>query len=130
MSNTIELAEGMRLGIPFRAQKTINIDEERFDSYSYEFPENSGITLIETSEDVGNLHGYYGTAIAEISALNTSQSGYRYISLTIVQVDIDGELSITRQERSTGGRYESNLDDHGDDIAGPTSTVEKINRRF
>ena len=130
MSHTIDLSEGMRLGIPFRAQKTITIDEERFESYAYEFPENCGITLIETSADVGDLHGYYGTAIAEISALNSSQSGYRYISLEIVQVDIDGELSITRQERTSGERYESNLDEYGDDLAGPRSTVDKINRGF
>lgn len=130
MTNIIELTEGMRLGIPFRAQKTIKIDEERFESYAYEFPENSGITLIETSEDVMDLYGYYGTGIAEISALNISQSGYRYISLEIVQVDIDGELSLTRQERTSGGRYESNLDKHGDDIAGPSSTIDKINRGF
>lgn len=130
MAQEISLSEGMRLGIPFRAQKTISIDEERFESYQYEFPENCGITLIETSEDVGNLHGYYGTAIAEISALTTAQSGYRYISLEIVQVEIDGELSITRQERSSTNLYESNLDQHGDDIAGPTSTIDKLNRGF
>lgn len=130
MANIIELSEGMSLGIPFRAQKTINIDEERFESYSYEFPENSGITLIETSDDVGDLHGYYGTAITEISSLTISKSGYRYISLEIVQVDIDGELSITRQERTSGERYESNLDKYGDDLAGPTSTIDKINRGF
>ena len=130
MSQIIDLSEGMRLGIPFRAQKTISIDEDRFESYAYEFPENCGITLIETSEEVGDLHGYCGTAIAIISALKTSQSGYRYISLEIVQVDIDGELSITRQERTSGGRYESNLDKYGDDIAGPSSTIDKSNRGF
>jgi len=127
--NTIELSEGMRLGIPFRAQKTIDIDAERFETYPYEFPERSGITLIETAEDVDSLSGYYGTAIAEISSLNRSKSDYIYISLTIVEVDIDGEISITRQERS-GSRYSSNLNEYGDDVAGPTSTIDKINRGF
>jgi len=130
MGTEIKLSEGMRLGIPFRAQKTISIDEERFESYPYEFPRNCGITLIETAEDIGGLHGYYGTAIAELASINTSQSGYRFISLEIVQVDIDGELSLTRQERSAGARYESNLDQYGDDVAGPSSTVDKLNRGF
>lgn len=130
MTKTIDPAEGMRLGIPFRAQKTIDIDEERFKTYPYEFPENSGITLIETSEDIGSLIGYYGTAIAKISSLNSSKSGYLYISLTIVEVDIDGKLSITRQERNRGNRYRSNLNEQGNDLAGPTSTIDKINRGF
>lgn len=130
MTKTIDLSEGMRLGIPFRAQKTVDIDDERFETYPYEFPENSGITLIETAKDIGSLSGYYGTAIAKITSLNSSQSGYLYISLTIVEVDIDGKLSITRQERNGGDRYRSNLNDQGDDLAGPTSTIDKINRGF
>ena len=130
MSNPIDLSEGMRLGIPFRAQKTIDLDEERFETYPYEFPENSGITLIETAEDVGSLDGYYGTAIAKVSSINRSKSGYLYISLTIVVVDIDGKLSITRQERNSGNKYRSNLNEYGDDVAGPTSTIDKINRGF
>lgn len=130
MTNPIELSEGMRLGIPFRAQKTIDIDEERFKTYQYEFPENSGITLIKTAEDVGSLTGYYGTAIAKISSINCSKSGYLYISLTIVEVDIDGKISITRQERNSGHRYSSNLNEYGDDVAGPTSTIDKIDRGF
>jgi len=120
----------MRIGIPFRAQATINIDDERFSEYDYEFPPNSGITLIKTAEDISQLRGYYGTAIAEVSSLNETQTGYLFISLTIVQVDIDGELSISREERSKGKGYVSNLDQQGDDIAGPSSTVEKLNRGF
>lgn len=131
MSSILDLSEGMRIGIPFRAQATIDIDEERFSEYDYEFPPNSGITLIETSKDISPLQGYYGTAIAEVSSLNESQGrGYTFISLTIVQVDIDGKLSISREERSRGNGYVSNLDQHGDDIAEPTSTVEKIDRGF
>lgn len=130
MAQTIELSEGMRLGIPFRAQKTINVDEERFKTYPYDFPEDSGITLIEASEDIGSLIGYYGTAIAEVSSLNSSGSGYLYISLTIVEVDIDGKISITREERNSGSGYRSNLNEYGDDVAGPSSTVDKINRGF
>jgi len=120
----------MRLGIPFRAQKTIDIDDEQFETYPYEFPENSGITLIETAEEMGSLSGYYWTALAKISSLSTSQSGYLYISLTIAEVDIDGKLSITRQERNSGNRYRSNLNEQGNDLAGPTSTIDKINRGF
>ena len=130
MSRILDLSEGMRIGIPFRAQATINIDDERFSEYDYEFPPNSGITLIKTAEDISQLRGYYGTAIAEISSLNETQTGYLFISLTIVQVDIDGELSISREERSKGKGYVSNLDQQGDDIAGPSSTVEKLNRGF
>ena len=130
MSRIIDLSEGMRIGIPFRAQATINIDDERFSEYDYEFPPKSGITLIETAEDISQLRGYYGTAIAEVSSLNETQTGYLFISLTIVQVDIDGELSISREERSKGKGYVSNLDQQGDDIAGPSSTVEKLNRGF
>jgi len=130
MSRILDLSEGMRIGIPFRAQTTINIDHERFSEYDYEFPPNSGITLIKTAEDISQLRGYYGTAIAEISSLNETQTGYLFISLTIVQVDIDGELSISREERSKGKGYVSNLDQQGDDIAGPSSTVEKLNRGF
>jgi hypothetical protein len=130
MSSILDLSEGMRIGIPFRAQATIDIDEERFSEYDYEFPPNSGITLIETADEISPLQGYYGTAIAEVSSLNESQGGYTFISLTIVQVDIDGKLSISREERSRGNGYVSNLDQHGDDIAGPTSTVEKLDRGF
>ena len=130
MSKILDLSEGMRIGIPFRAQSTIDIDEERFSEYDYEFPPDSGITLIETGDDISPLQGYYGTAIAEVSSLNDSQAGYLFISLTIVQVDIDGKLSISREEGSQGNGYSSNLDRHGDDIAGPTSTVEKLDRGF
>lgn len=98
--------------------------------YAYEFPEESGITLIEAAEGIGNLQGYYGTAKAEITALNESSSGYRYITLTIVRVDIDGKLSLTRKENPKGMGYKSNLNEFGDDKAGPASTVDKLNRGF
>jgi len=130
MSQTLDLTEGMRIGIPFRAQKTIRLDEERFGEYAYEFPEESGITLIEAAEGIGNVQGYYGTAKAEITALNESSSGYQYITLTIVRVDIDGKLSLTRKENPKGMGYKSNLNEFGDDKAGPSSTIDKLNRGF
>jgi len=113
MSNIIDPTEGMRLGIPFRAQKTIRVDEDRFGEYPYDFPESSGISLIETAQDISNLNGYYGTAIAEVSSVSESRSGYQYISLTIVRVDIEGKLSVTREEHSKGMGYDSNLDQFG-----------------
>ena len=130
MPNTIDPTEGMRLGIPFRAQKTIRIDEERFEEYPYDFPDESGINLIEAADDIANLQGYYGTAIAEVSSVAESQSGYQYISLKVVRVDIEGKLSVTRQDYSKGMGYESNLNQYGDDQAGPTSTIDKLNRGF
>jgi len=130
MSHTLDLTERMRVGIPFRAQKTIRLDEDRFEDYPYDFPEESGITLIETAEDIENIRGYYGTAKAEITSLNESPSGYLYITLTIVRVDIEGQLSLTREENPTGMGYEHNLNEYGDDTAGISSTVDKLNRGF
>jgi len=130
MSHTLNLSEGMRVGIPFRAQKTIRLDEDRFEDYPYDFPEESGITLIETAEDIGNIRGYYGTAKAEITSLNESPSGYQYITLTIVRVEVEGKLSLSREETPTGMGYKSNLNEFGDDTAGPSSTVDKLNRGF
>lgn len=115
MSNIIDPTEGVRLGIPFRAQKTIRIDEDRFEEYAYDFPEESGINLIEAADDIANLEGYYGTAIAEVSSVAESPSGYQYISLKIVRVDIDGKLSVTRQEHSRGAGYDTNGDRYDDD---------------
>lgn len=111
MASTIELSEGMRLGIPFRAQKTITLDTERFAEYPYEFPEDSGINLIETADDMGDLIGYYGSAIAEVTSLNESATGYQFVSLTITEVEIEGKISITRQERSSGRGYETTQQD-------------------
>jgi len=130
MSRTLDLAEGMRVGIPFRAQKTIRLDEDRFEDYPYNFPEESGITLIEAAEDIGNIRGYYGTAKAEITSLNESPSEYQYITLKIVRVEIEGKLSLTREENTQGMGYKSNLNEFGDDTAGPSSTVDKLNRGF
>lgn len=130
MASTLDITEGMRIGIPFRAQKTIRLDEDRFEEYPYDFPDESGITLIETADDIGNLRGYYGTAKAEIAALNESQSGYQYITLQVFEVDIEGKLSLTREENAAGMGYESNLNEFGDDKAGPSSTVDKLDRGF
>lgn len=130
MSTTLDLTEGMRVGIPFRAQKTIRLDEDRFEDYPYDFPEESGITLIEAAECIGNIHGHYGTAKAEISSLNESPSGYQYITLKIVRVEIEGKLSLTREENPKGMDYNSNLNKFGDDVAGPSSTIDKLNRGF
>lgn len=130
MSRVINLSEGMRLGIPFRAQKTISIDKERFDDYSYDFPKNSGITLIKTDDTIGTLDGYYGTAIAEISSLSVSDGGYNFITLTIRQVDIDGELSISRKERGHGSQNADRLNGYNNNLEESTSTVDTINQDF
>lgn len=101
MASVIDPAEGMRIGIPFRSQQTIELDTERFADYDYEFPDASRITLIEPAADMGDLDGYYGDAIAEITDCSTAPSGYQYLTLTIVQVDINGKLSLTRGKRQT-----------------------------
>ncbi len=54
----------------------------------------------------------------------------QYITLTIVRVKVEGKLSLSREENPTGMGYESNLNEFGDDTAGPSSTVDKLNRRF
>lgn len=130
MSRVIDLSEDMRLGIPFRAQKTISIDKEKFEEYSYEFPENSGITLIKTDDAIGTLNGYYGTAIAEISSLSVSEGGYNYLTLTIRQVDIDGELSISRKERSHRDQYTHSHNGCSDDSVESDSTLNTLNQGF
>lgn len=130
MSKVLNLSEGVRIGIPFRAQKTIRLDEDRFEDYPYNFPENSGITLIEAAEDIENIYGHYGMAKAEITSLSESPSGYQYITLTIERIEIEGKLSLTREERAKGMGYRNNLNKFGNDKAGPSSTVDKINRGF
>lgn len=67
MSTVIELSEGMRIGIPFRAQKAIDIDKARFAEYEYEFPNQTSITLIETADGIETLNGYFGDAIVEVT---------------------------------------------------------------
>lgn len=110
MSTVIELSEGMRIGIPFRAQKTIDIDKARFAEYEYEFPTQTNITLIETADDIGTLNGYFGDAIAEVTNLSQTAGEYQFVSLMIIEVEIEGKLSITREEQSTGMRANSEAD--------------------
>ena len=128
MSDHIELEEGMRVGIPFRAQSSIRIDTDRFEEYPFSFPEQSGVTKITTANCVADLSGHYGKAIAEVSCINTSDSGYQYISLKILSAEIAGDLSATRGERANGMKYKSNLNKYGYDTAGPSSTVSRLNR--
>lgn len=77
MSQTLDLVEGMRIGIPFRAASVIEIDSKRFVEYDYEFPEQASITLIETSDDLADLEGYYRRALRKCRQLRRARQGMR-----------------------------------------------------
>jgi hypothetical protein len=130
MVRTLELSEGMRIGLPFRAQSTVAIDRERFDDYDYEFPDHSSITLIETADHLADLTGYYGTAIAEVSTLEETEAGYYFVTLTLTRVDVDGKLSLTREERSGRRDYHDPVDSRERDSHRPDGESQRVNRRY
>lgn len=130
MPKILDPTEGMRIGIPFRAQSTIEIDGTRFGEYDYKFPETASITLIDSGDNVADLEGYYGTAIAELTSVENTEAGHSFLTLTIKQVDIDGKLSLTRQERTGGPElHESGTNSESDDYL-PPGDPDRVNRYY
>jgi hypothetical protein len=121
VSPTLDLTEGMTIGLPVQVKQTPSIDHERMPDWDFDLPENVSFSRLDLADGMKVIGGGIGRGkgAVEIKRINESSSGdFKYIHAEVVEIEI---IAVEESESSDSysPKYRGHFNDRGEEAAEP-----------